>query len=452
MNKNIRLGALLLTSLTALTSCGGGGDQSNNDVPGGTVIVEVWVHKNQQQPEGRVYNSLMESFNNSGFTTASGANIRMSMVFCGSTIATRIASAQLTGGLPDVLAVDCTDITSYVDAGLLVSIDDTVTTEDSYVDSVIDECTIDGSLYALSGMEAPGGLYMNTGLLAQVGYTEEDYAEPWSWKDVKEAMEKLYAADLPYQIQLNQNFGTDGAMYFHSNLVYSAGGDFGTDGAVEAALTTPEALAGIEQLEMFYTDDGLDNPRTEAWAYTGSNASAFEQGEVAFEIYGPWDATTIEKNKYTSAQYEHAAYNNYQILPYPVYEDASGNKSTLVANPCGSYCFGVTKDTENKEAATVALEYLTGRDATEAMFSEIGTFPTNKDSLAEMEQLQTGAFKQLADNLSNNEFTRPKMVKYPQMKDAYTRVLDYIKNSCNDASYDLEAYIRDQMGTVDSAR
>lgn len=450
--KMLKLGALLLLSVTSLASCNGESNEFGS-VPEGTQIVKVWVNKTMTEPEGQVYENLRQAFNDGGYTTSDGNPIRISMEFKGTNLDTSLATGSFTGDLPDVTAVDCTMFSTYIHSQVLQPIDDYVTQEvrDSYVDSVIDECTIDGKLYGLSGMEAPGGLYVNKKILAQVGYTEADFEQPWSWNDVKDAMVKLYKHDanhsLPYKIALNNNFGGDeGAMYLHSSAVFNAGGDFGTDDHVTEALTSDNSVNGLKQLEQFFTKKDLDAGDT--WYYEGSNNKAFEMGEIAFEIHGPWNATTIAEDQYQEGDYY--AYNNYAILPYPVYEDANGTKHESVANPCGSYCFGATKKCKNLDAATVVIEYLTGADASMAFFNEIGTMPTNKEVLASDETFTAGPYKQLADNMMNNKHTRPKMTKYNVMRDAFSDLIIYIRNHCDDSDYNLKDEIQAQMRNVDN--
>lgn len=455
-----RLAPLALVGLFALTACGGS-DQSNDiqqsesiDEQGSihivtTKIINVWVHKSESEDEGKIYKSIMENFNQAGIVAADGSRVQMTMEFLGTNIDTRISAALVTGGLPDILAVDSSEVAGRVHYDILKSIDDYVSAEEksSYVDSVIDQGTIDGKLYTLSAMEAPGGLYYNKDMLKAVGYSDADFGtieNPWSWDDVHEAQKKLYAANQPYQINLHNGFGTDGDMYFYSPLIYSAGGDFGTDNHVKEALTSPEALAGLKELEPFYGTEGLGS--NERWIYEGSNDLAFVQGQIPFSIYGPWDVTTIRNN------YPQFA-NSYGIMPYPVYEDASGKKSGRVAIPCGSYAFGITRDCrdEKMDAAVAALLYLTGKEASEELYYGIGTYPTNKESLANIPELKEGPAKVLADSLNANEYTRPKQIKYPQLREAFGSILTYMKNRAyygND--YDLDGYVAQQAQIVDN--
>lgn len=436
--------SLVLTSAFVFTSCGGG-EPSEED---GVKIVTVWVHKNETEDEGKIYKQLQTNFNNAGYTTSDGTQLRISMSFWGTTLEDKINASIMTNSLPDIVAVDSSDVAAKVYNDIIVSFDEYLSDEvkNTYVDSVIKQGTIDGEMYFLSGMEAPGGLYYNKNLLKQVGYTEEDFGtleNPWSWKDVHTAQQALKDAGLEYQIALNQNFGTDGNMYLYSGLVYSAGANFGTDNHVTEALTTQEAVSGIAQLEMFYSNEGLTG--SESWVYNGTNENAFAQELIPFQIHGPWDAREIKKS-------DSAFKDNYGIMPYPVYEDESGNKSDIVASPCGSYGFGITNDSKNIEASTIVLTYLTGETASEMMYDAIGTFPTNKNLLDTMEEFKSGPEQDLASYLVSNQYTRPQMVKYPVLKDAYGEVLNYIKNMNLVSNYDLENQIREQMERVDAAR
>jgi fructooligosaccharide transport system substrate-binding protein len=450
--KQFRKSILTLASLfvlaSMLTSCGGESLESIDPLNPGTKVIQVWVHKNETEDEGKIYKQIQTNFNNAGIKSPNGQTLKMSMTFWGTTLESKIDASLLTGGLPDIVAVDSSDVAAKVYNNVIVPFGEHITEEvkDSYVDSVIGQGTIDDKLYFLSAMEAPGGLYYNKKMLREVGYTDEQFGNldsPWSFKDVHDAQKVLKAAGKPYQIALNVGFGTDGHMYLYSPLVYTAGATFGTENNVAAALTTPQAVAGIAQLERFYLKEGLTS--NESWVYSGTSDSAFASEQVPFQIHGPWDARRIAKA-------DSNLKNEYGIMPFPVYENKSGVKSNILASPNGSFGFGITKDSRDVGAAAVALTYLTGEVASEMMFNAIGTFPTHKSLLNEMDVFKSGPEKELADFLKVNTFTRPKMVKYPMLKDAYGEVLDYIKNiNTLGASYDLAKHIQDQMSRVDRA-
>ena len=436
--------AVLALTSTVFTACTP--DDTDPEENDEVKIVKVWVHKSEAEDEGMVYSAIAESFNDQKFKTQDGRTIKMRLEFKNSaeTLATSIEAEVLTGGLPDIVAVDAPNVAAYANDGILQSIDEYVTADEKadYVDSVINQGTINGKLYALSAMDAPTGLYYNKDLLKQVGYTDADFGtveNPWSWKDLMEAMQTLKDAGLAYKTKLNLGFGgNEGLMYLYSSLVYSAGGDFnGADEKVNGHLNSAASIKGIKSIEpMFKADDD-----GELWYYNGSNTDALANGEVAFEIYGPWNIASIKKS-YASFV------NSYDIMPVPVYEDENGVKGATVAG-CGSWCFGVTPRAKDLYSAAVAVKYLTNAFSSELLYQSIGTFPTHKSSLNNLNEFNSGALKSLSTILQNAATPRPKMSNYPKLSDGYQAILSYMETMYGTAEYDLEGYIQTQVDAID---
>lgn len=443
MKKRLLCGLTLGLAALGLCSCGSGEEV---DEPG-VKTVKVWVHKSEAEDEGKVYSAIADQFNEEEFKTDDGTRtIRMKLEFKNSseTLSTAINAEVLTGGLPDIVAVDSSNIAAYADARILTSIDDYVTeaVRSDYVDSVIEQSTFEDKLYALSGMDAPTGLYYNKDLLKQVGYTDSDFgttSNPWSWKDVFEAMNRLKSNNLTYKTKLNLGFGgAEGCMYLYSSLVYSSGGKFcGEDGKTAGYLNDVKALEGLKVFEKFFTplQDG------ESFVYQGSNTDALAGQEVAFEIYGPWSIATIKKN-YPDFE------NSYGIMPMPVYESETGEKGSLVGG-CGSWGFGVTENSKDKSSAVKALEYLTGKEASLLMYESIGTFPTHKSLYEEVEDFKTGRLKEMSDLLNQASTPRPVMVNYPKVSAAYSNIIAYIESLYGTADYNLKSYVDSQVAQID---
>ena len=444
-----KLGTVLLAALigvtmvTGLAACGGegGGDTAT------TKTVKVWLHKSKTEAEGKTYAAIQELFNEADYKTEDGRDIVMRIEYKSNaqSLETAINSENALGGagLPDVFAVDSPNVALYAKNGFIVPIDEYVSDDvrNDYVDSVIEQSTYDGKLYALSGVDAPGGLYYNKELLSSVGYTEDQIGtpeNPWSWKDLTEAMGKLKAAGKPYQIMLNLGFGgNEGAMYLHSPLVYSAGGEFADEnGKTLNALTSDKSIAGLGMFTDFFRGNAQND-----WLYKGTNTNAFPGEEVAFEIYGPWLVRDINKDFKSFA-------DKYDVMPYPVYEDANGQKGT-VATPCGSWGFAVSKAARDKDAATQVVEFLTGVEASGLLYDSIGVFPTHKSYLAEEEAFSTGVLKSFSTLLTETAKARPKLENYNKLRDAYSRILSYIQNNAGDSRFDLKSYVTQEAEAID---
>lgn len=308
------------------------------------------------------------------------------------------------------MAVDSPNITSYADGGILIAMDEYLSDEviSDYVDSVIEQSTYNGKLYALSGMDAPGGLYYNKELLKSVGYKDSDFGTGGRSLELEgrgrgDGRAEVGGQGIPHQAQLGFG-GDEGCMYLYSPLVYSAGGSFiGADNKVSGALTSERSLAGLGMLESLFAQNA-----EKEWIYNGTNTNALPGGEVAFEIYGPWLIDTIDKSYADFA-------DKYDVMPFPVYEDANGNKGTA-ASPCGSWGLGVTKDTRDADAAAQVVAFLTGAEASEMFYDSIGTFPTHTSVLENNEDFNSGALKSMADILMETAVARPKMVKIPAVE------------------------------------
>lgn len=438
----VLLAFVIAFGLVGFAACGGGDDGLHDTAD--VKVVKVWVHKSEAEPEGRIYRAIADNFNNEKLKTKDGRTIMMSLEFKNSADAldSSINGELLGGGLPDVVAVDSPNITAYASQEILLPLDEHLTDEqkNSYVESVIEQSTYNNKLYALSGMDAPGGLYYNKALLKEVGYTDEDFGtieNPWSWKDVEEAMNALKAANKTYKIKLNLGFGgSEGCMYLYSPLIYSAGGQF-TDASEKAvgSLNSETSLAGLSMLGSLYEQDSQKE-----WIYNGTNENAFPGKEVAFEIYGPWLIDTISKD-YKDFE------NDYDIMPFPVFE--SNDAKGTVASPCGSWGFGVTRDTRDAYAAAQAVAYLTGSEASQLMYDSIGTYPTHKALLNNEENFGSGAAKSLSDLLLLTGKPRPCIEKYPQLTQAFSDIVNYIKTTAGTKDYDLSAYALSKAQSVD---
>ncbi len=429
--------AMVTATGVALVGCGDDGEEDNAE----TKTVKVWLHKSESEVEGQIFKSIQDNFNDEEFKTSSGRTIRMKIEYYASSdaLSTAISGDRVSGTLPDIVAVDAPDIARYASSKILIDIKPYVNQEalSDYVDSVIEQGTVGDGLYALSGMDSPTGLYYNKTLLKSVGYTDDQFGtieNPWTWNDVKTAMQTLKAANKTYQIKLNLGFGgTEGGMYLYSPLVYSAGGTFlNSEGKATGAFNSDKTIAGIQAFEWLFD-------KNENWYYSGTNADAFMQEQTAFEVYGTWNIATASQ-KYPSFV------SKYDVMPMPVYSD--GTTKGKVCAGCGSWGFGVTPGAKDKEAAVKAVEYLTSAYSSELLYDSIGTFPTHKSSF-ENDDFKTGPVKVFADILTQCATPRPVTVNYAKYRDNFQNLLQYVQTTYGENGYDLKAEATSLCSTID---
>lgn len=431
--------AMVAGSAIGFAACGGSSKPKETE---NERTVTVWLHKSKTEDEGKTYGQLVKKFNESN-VTVDGKQVIMDITYLSdsSTLQTRLVTAKMNHDLPDVIAVDAPGIATYVKNEILVPMEEYVDAEAraDYVDSVITQSTYDGHLYALSGMDAPVGLFYNKTLLDSVGLTAGTIDEPWSWKDLEDAMIKLKQAGKAHRIQLNRNFGGDsGAMYLYSNLVYSAGGDFvGDDGKVEGHLNGDAAAAGLNAWTSLYSKKSAND-----WIYTGGSTNAFPAGDCAFEIHGSWLMKTIEN-------YSAGMKDEWGIMPVPVYEAEDGTKGG-VCTPCGSWGFGISSDCTDsfKKSAAAVIQYLTGPEASLKFYKDINTFPTSK-SVLQGEAFQKGQLKSLSDLLVQTAKARPVLTNYATLESEYKSVMEYIEQNAGKKNFDLKKRLNEACSKID---
>lgn len=430
--------AMIAGSAIGIAACGGSGPKETETER----TITVWLHKSKTEDEGKTYGNLMKKFNESN-VVVDGKQVIMDITYLSdsSTLQTRLVTAKMNHELPDIIAVDAPGIATYAKNEILIPMEDYIdkSAKDDYVDSVITQSTYDGHLYALSGMDAPAGLFYNKTLLDSVNLTAGTIENPWSWKDLENAMLKLKKAKKSYKIQLNRNFGGDsGAMYLYSNLVYSAGGDFvGDNGKVSGHLNSDAAANGLNAWASLYSKKGAND-----WIYTGST-NAFPAGDIAFEIHGSWLMKTIEN-------YSGGMKDEWGIMPVPVYEDENGEKGEI-CTPCGSWGFGITSDCSDsfKKSAAAVIQYLTGPESSLRFYNDINTFPTSKTVL-QGEVFQIGQVKVLSDLLIQTAKARPVLTNFATLESEYKSVMEYIEQDASKSSFDLKDRLNKACNKIDN--
>jgi fructooligosaccharide transport system substrate-binding protein len=445
MNNKIKiLGKMFVLSLF-LVACKGSNDGISLDENGNEVrLVKVWLHKSEAEDEGKTYLAIADKFNEGKFQTSDGRGIRVRFEFknSGDALQTAINAEVIAGGLPDIIAIDSPNIAAYADAGIIDNIDKYITSEEKsdYVDSVIKQGTINNKLYALSGMDAPVGLYYNKELLQSIGVNNiGTVSSPWTWDYLNTVMAQLKNAGKPHMLKANLGFGGDeGAMYLYSSMVYSAHGEFnGQNGKTSGYFDSPNTVKGIKMAENIFKTYPDGTPVM----YTGVSLDALAAGECAFEIYGPWGIDSIKKN-YPSFS------SKYGIMPPPVY--SNGSDIGTVSAGCGSWGFAVTTSARNLEASSVVLKYITGSEASEMLYDSIGTFPTHKSILnSKTDFTNPGPLNSLADILVNAATPRPTLVNYPKLSLSFSKSIAYIEAKYGAPDYDLLKYIKELIISID---
>ena len=137
----------------------------------------------------------------------------------------------------------------------------------------------------------------------------------------------------------------------------------------------------------------------------------FELERAAFKFDGAWLPSNIE-NSYPDF--------NLGVAPYPVGNDWDGERYT----PTGSWAYAVTKSSENVEAATTVVKWMSGVESGVILSELTASMPSTYDAYDRLSLFDNEIYEYLRNQLINYGHPRPKTPAYPQVSEQYQRMLE----------------------------
>lgn len=417
-----------ITALFAVICCLAG-CQKQDPLPGelegfdsGEQYLSIWVHSIEDTEEGQVYRDAVDRFNQA-FDGKYFADIEfVPRNDSGGGYSDKINASVMSGMLPDVLTVDGPNIAAYAANGIIQPLAELTDEERStYLESILDQGTYDGQLYALGVMESSVGLYYNKDILAQAGIEVPTADNPWTWSEFMDILEELkpmmeelggYPLDMTFPVG-------ETSIYYYAPFVWSNGGDMvSEDGmTVDGVFNSPE---NVETMQLFRSivQNGYMSP--------APIDKLFESGRAAFKFDGAWEVNTV----YTS--YPDL---NLGVAPYIVSDDWDGGRYT----PTGSWAFAASTDAEDIEAATELVKYMSGVESGVQMWEQTKSFPSTYQAFEQIDVFRTDEnYRALYEQLSQYGHPRPKTPVYPQVSTSFQQALESIALSGKDAQTELD--------------
>ncbi|MFR0950820.1 MAG: extracellular solute-binding protein, partial [Ruminococcus callidus] len=139
-----------------------------------------------------------------------------------------INASVMSGDLPDVITVDGPNISAYAANGIIQPLAELSEEEKSaYLDSILDQGTVDDKLYALGAMESSVGLYYNKAILEKAGIEVPDKDHPWTFSkflDILEQLKPIMDSKNGYPLDMTFPVG-ESSIYYYAPFIWSNGGD-----------------------------------------------------------------------------------------------------------------------------------------------------------------------------------------------------------------------------------
>jgi len=326
-----------LTACIALSACasaspdrGGTRDATCRGKLSGTTYITVWFHASASVGgEWRTIVRQVADFNRSQ------RQVRVKLITLPEgDYSQEVASAAVSGDLPDVLDFDGPNLYNYAWAGDLKPLDSCLTQRqhDDLLPSIRRQGMYEDRTWGVGTFDSGLGLYVRPSILRKAGISiPSSPSQAWTAAQFSGILARLRAIGYPRPLDLQINYGSEAPewnTYGFAPAVWSAGGDlidrngyrrvdgFMNGGPAIRALTTIQSWAR----------SGYVNP--------DRNGMAFEEGKTPISWVGHWlyDA------------YTKAFPGDVEIVPLPRFGSHD-------ATDMGSWQWGITANATNGDAA-----------------------------------------------------------------------------------------------------
>jgi fructooligosaccharide transport system substrate-binding protein len=385
----------------------------------GEQYLSIWVHSIEDTDEGRCYKKSVEEFNEK-YDGIYFADIEfIPRNDSGGGYSDKINASVMSGDLPDVMTVDGPNIAAYAENGIIQPLAE-ISDEDKsiYLESILQQGTYDGKLYALGAMESSVGLYYNKEILDEAGVEVPDADNPWTWSEFLEVLEKVkpvveerngYALDMTFPVG-------ESTIYYYAPFFWTNGGNLVDDTglSVDGVFNSEENAETVEYFKTLLESGYMSEvPVTDL----------FESGRAAFKFDGAWEVNTL----YTS--YPDVEFG---IAPYVVSDNWDGGRYT----PTGSWAYAASSKTENLEGATKLVQWMSGVESGKLLWEEAKSFPSTYEAFESIDIFQTDEnYNALYEQLSNYGHPRPVTPVYPQVSTSFQQVLE----NCVLSGFDVDS-------------
>ena len=325
---------------------------------------------------------------------------------------------------PDVISVDVPLVAGYGLRGWLLPLDDVFTEAEraDWLEAALEAGSYQGELLAAPVSTSTQLLIYNADLFEQAGITPPGEDERWTMQ---------YIAEIAPQLTLDEDGDgiTDvwGFTWEQTNRIYQlqpmpvglGGQAIGEDG-----LTVDGVINSQPWIDAFtYYSDMFNTLQAAPPDDTVPASDLFAAGKLAMYIAGPWNINSLIRAEVDF---------DWGVSRHPVFEGGE------VVTPTGSWHIGVNKNTENLEAATRFVHWIsTGKGAETWWRLGSGDFPAQKSVLelfatdAEFAEPPASYLRVAADEATVNPVPRPVTPGYLEYEQILQNTFDDIRNGAN---------------------
>lgn len=363
MKRKVALGCVfMLSAITVLSGCGGGGgDKAETTKDGKTKIRfaswDVAEDVDRQQ-------AIVDKFNETH------DDIEVTLEAYGSDFDTKISAGMGSGDTPDVMYM--WNYPSYYEG--LEPLDEYIDKEGedykaNFYDTLWNYNSIDGQIYGVPVGFTTHALFYNKDIFAEAGVDEP--TADWTWEDLQAAAktisEKTDAKGFSFSMKPDPY---DFEMYLWSNGTAYCDEEGNMDGYINS-----DEAKEVFQMFQDMEKDGY------AIATEKDGTDEFRAGSTAMYIYGSWSINTLNEDGL-----------NYGVTKIPSF---GTDPSVSILSSSG---VAMSKDSKNKEAAWEFIKFWTNEESNkERIGLELPVLNSVVESEKIMEQPEYAPFYEMLE-------------------------------------------------------
>ncbi len=320
----------------------------------------------------------------------------------------------------DILNVDAPLTANYSVKGYLEPLDKYFNDEDKnqFIESALAQGSYNGKFMAAPLNSSSVGMFINVDLFEKYGVElpSTDPAERWTWEKVVSVAKKLTLdSDNDSQVDIwGLAFDQFSQPYQMLPLPQSLGGKgISPDGLTATGYINTEPWIKATQ---FYQDLFSKYKVSPIGVAPFQSPELFKAGEIAMILTGPWHIGNFNSVEDL----------NWIYVPHPYFEEGKP------VTPTGSWQIGISKYSENKEAAAKFVKFLTLKEGNKIYYQHDRNLPANSYTLAyakeEAEKNGNNALLLSVYEAQNTAVPRPKTPGYLEWEKIMARTFEDIRN------------------------
>ena len=327
--------------------------------------------------------------------------------------------------LPDVISVDVPLVSAYAFRNWLLPLDPLFTGDEveDWLPAAVDAGSYEGTLYAAPVSTSTQLLFYNSGCFERAGLMPPGADDRLTWEEI---------ADIAQQMTFDDDGdGTPDVwgfiweqmvrIYQLQALPESLGGAaIGEDGlTVDGVINSQE---WIDAFTYYYNMFNVWNAAPQGEEFWP--ADIFETGNICMFVGGPWNIPRFANNADLEIEWG--------VSRHPYFADG------VPATPTGSWHIGVNANTENRDAATRFVHWISTGEGAEMWWRDgSGDFPAQQSVLAlfateaEFDALPMSYMRTAADEATVNPRPRAVTVGFLEYEQILQNIFQDIRNGAD---------------------